>query len=85
MGFVIPDLLINLLSFQGFLKNNYSVVILKCPNGMFGYYFNKGFVIFDCDKNDLEKFPSDIKDIIGAEVSDNSYKVMICSIMIPST
>ena len=31
-GFGIPDLLMNLLSCHGFLKNNDSVVILKCPN-----------------------------------------------------
>ena len=40
----IPDLLLNLLSCHGFLKNNDYVVILKCPNRMYGYYFNKGFV-----------------------------------------
>ena len=35
LGFRIPDLLMNLFSCQGFLKNNDSVVILKCPNRMF--------------------------------------------------
>ena len=46
----IPYLLLNLLSCYGFLKNNESVVILKCPNRMSEYYFNKGFVIFECDE-----------------------------------
>ena len=50
LGFIIPDLLMNLLFCQGFLKNNESVVILKCPHRMFEYYFNKGFVIFECDE-----------------------------------
>ena len=49
LGFGIPDLLLNLLSCQGFLKNNESVVILKYPHRMFEYYFNKGFNFFDCD------------------------------------
>ena len=35
LGFRIPDLLLNLLSCMGFLKNSKSVVILKCPNRMF--------------------------------------------------
>ena len=35
LGFGIPDLLLNLLSFQGFLKKNEYVVILKCPHRMF--------------------------------------------------
>ena len=44
LGFKIPDLLLNLLSCQGFLKNNEYVVILKFPHRMFEYYFNKGFI-----------------------------------------
>ena len=81
----IPYLLINLLSCHGFLKNNDYVVILKCPNSMFEYYLNRGFVIFDWDQNNLEKLPSHIKYRISAEVTDNSDKVMICSTTIPST
>ena len=43
-GIGIPDLILNLLSCHGFLKNNDYVIILKCPNGMSEYYFNKGFI-----------------------------------------
>ena len=74
LGFGIPDLLMNLLSCQGFLKNNESVAILKFPNRMFEYYFNKGFIIFDCDENNLKIPPSELKDRIGAEVAINSDK-----------
>ena len=35
LGIGIPDLLINLMSCHGFLKNKYSVVILKFPKRMF--------------------------------------------------
>ena len=48
--FGIPDLLFNFLSCQGFLKNNDSIVLLKCPNRMLEYYLNKGFINFDCDE-----------------------------------
>ena len=85
LGFGIPDLLFNLLSYQGFLKKNESVVILKCPNRMFEYSFNKGFIIFNCDENNLKIFPSEVKYRVGAEVTVNSDKVMICSTNIPST
>ena len=44
LGFVIPDMLMNFLSCCGFFKNNDSVVVLKCPNRMFEYYLNKGFI-----------------------------------------
>ena len=34
LGIDIPDILLNLLSWHGFLMNNDSVVVLKCPNRM---------------------------------------------------
>ena len=51
LGIGIPDLLLNLLSCHGFSKNNESVVIIKCPNRMSEYYFNKGLVIFECHED----------------------------------
>ena len=56
LGFGIPDLLMIFLSCHGFLKNNDSVVVLKCPNRMFEYYFNKGFIIFDCGEKNQKDF-----------------------------
>ena len=35
LGIGIPNLLINLMYCRDFLKNKYSVVVLKCPNRMF--------------------------------------------------
>ena len=67
------------------MKNNDSVVTIKYPNRIFEYYLNKVFIIFACDKNNLEKLPSGIKDRIGAEGTDNSEKVMIFSTTIPFT
>ena len=40
-GIGIPDIFMNMLSCQGFINNNHSIVILKCPNRMSQYYFNK--------------------------------------------
>ena len=54
LGIGIPDILLNLLSCHGFSKNNESVVILKCPNTMSEYYFNKGFLIFECDEENFK-------------------------------
>ena len=78
MGFGIPDLLLNLLSCQGFFKNNESVVILKFPHRMSECYFNKWFIIFDCDEDNLKRLPSKVKDRVGAEVTINPDKVMLC-------
>ena len=65
-------MLLNLLSFQGFLKNNESVVILKFPNRMFEYYFNKESIIFNCDENNLKRLPSQVIYRVGEEVIVNS-------------
>ena len=82
--FGIPCLLLNFLSCQGFLKNNEYVVILKCPHRIFEYYFNKGFIIFDCDEKHLKRLPSQVKDRVSAEVTINSDKVMLCYTTITS-
>ena len=42
-GIGIPDILMNMVSCHGFINNNDSIVILKCPNQMSQYYFNKVF------------------------------------------
>ena len=75
----------NLMSCHVFLKNKDSVVILKCPNRISEYYSSKGFIHFDCNKRNLEKIPSEVKDRIYKEVTDISDKVMIRSTKIPST
>ena len=71
LGFGIPDLLLNLLSCKCFSKNNEYVAILKCPHRMSEYYFNKGFIIFDCDEENLKRLPSQVKNRIGTEVTIN--------------
>ena len=56
LGIGIPYLLFIFLSCRGFSKNNESVFILKCPNMMSEYYFNKRFVIFECDEDNFKNF-----------------------------
>ena len=66
LGFEIPDPLFNLLSCQGFSKNNESVVILKCPHRISKYCFNKGFIVFNCEEEKLKRLPSQVNDRVGA-------------------
>ena len=40
------------------------------------YYFSKGFTILECNDNNLEKLPNDVKQRIHAEETDDSDKVM---------
>ena len=78
-------MLMNLMSCHGFSKNKDLVVILKFPKRMFEYYFSKGFSYFYCSIINLGKLPTEVKQIIHAEDTDNPYKVMICSTTVPST
>ena len=65
-GIGIPDIFMNMLSCQGFINNNKSIVILKCLNKMSQYYFNKGFIQLKCDEDHLKKIPENVKERIGA-------------------
>ena len=84
LGVGITDILMNLMSCYGFLKNKYPVVIIKLPKRMFEFYFSKVFTSFYCNIINLEKLPSEVKQIIHAENTYNSDKFMICSTTIPS-
>ena len=66
LGIGIPDLLINLMSCNGFLKNINYVVILKCPKRMLEYYSKKGFAILESNDNDLAKLFNTVKQRINA-------------------
>ena len=49
------------------------------------YYFNKIFVIFECDEENLKTIPSLVKYRFGAEVAVDLDLVMLCYTTIPST
>ena len=66
LGIGIPDLLMNLMSCHGFLKNKNTFVVLKCPKSMLEYYFPKGFTRFEWNTINLEKLPNKIKQRINA-------------------
>ena len=85
LGIGIADVLMNLMSCHGFLKNINYVVILKQPKIILEYYFSKGFTILECNDNNLEKLPNDVKQRTHAEETDNSDKDMICINKTPST
>ena len=49
------------------------------------YYFNKGFVILECNEEHLKKHPSKFKDSVGVEVAVNIDLVVLFFTTIPST
>ena len=74
-----------LLSCHGFLRNINYFVILKFLKRMLEYYFSKVSGILECNTNNLEKLPNEVKQIIHAEETDNSYYVITCINKIPYT
>ena len=76
----IPNLLMDLMSCHGSLKNINYVVLFKCPKTMLEYYFSEGFNILECNVNDLAKLPNEVKQRIHAEETDNLDRVMINTI-----
>ena len=84
-GIGITYILLNMLSCHEILKNNDSIVILKCLNTMSEYYFNKGFIQLTCDEDHLNKIPLLEKQRVAAEVKVNSDLVMFCCTFIIST
>ena len=50
----IPDLSMNLLSCHGFMRNINSTVIYKFTSRMLEYYLSKGFVVLECNSNNLK-------------------------------
>ena len=84
-GIGIPDIFMNMLSCQGFINNNDYIVILKFPNRMSQYYFNKGFTQFKCDEEHLKKNPDLVKERVGAVLTENTDLVMLCTTTITST
>ena len=73
------------LSCQVFLNNNEYIVILKCPNKMSQYYFNKRFIQLTCGEDHLKTLHVKVKDRVGAEVKVNSDLFMLCYTTITST
>ena len=53
LGIRIPYLLINLMSFHGFLKNINSYVILKCHKNMLEYYSSKILTLSEFSTNNF--------------------------------
>ena len=84
-GIGITDLLMKLLSCHSFSKNMKYILILKCLKRMLEYYFSKGFGILECNFNNLEKLPNELKKRIHVEENNNSEYVMTCINTITST
>ena len=83
LGIGIPYFLMNLMYCHVFFKNINFIVIIKCPKSILEYYFSKVFNILECNVNNLEKIPNEVKERIHSEETDNRDKFITCINTIP--
>ena len=60
-------------------------MILKGPNRISQYYFNKGLIQLKCDEDHFKEPPVKVKERVGAELKVNTDLVMLCHTTITST
>ena len=61
LGIGIPELLVNLLYFHGFMKKPNLTVILNCRSCLINIYLSKLFYIIEKDSKQLSMLPNDVK------------------------
>ena len=61
LGIGIPELLLNLLSCNGFMKKTGSTVILNCQYRLVNNYLAKVFYIIEKYSNKLSMLPNNVK------------------------
>ena len=50
----IPEILMNIMSCNGFVKSSISTIILTCCNALVPYYISKGFIIVETEVGDVD-------------------------------
>ena len=61
LGIGIPELLMNLVYFHGFMKRRNSTVILNCQSHLMNNYLSKRFYIIEKNSNQLSMLPNYFK------------------------
>ena len=74
----IPELLMIIISFLGFLNDTNSAVILSCCRKLVDYYISKGFVILENNSSALSIVIICGKQIMNVEHLYKNYSVMAC-------
>ena len=77
-GIVIPDLIMNIISYHGFVNDKKPTVILSYCSTFVEYFLSKGFLILENGSIALNNLPLFVKQIIDAEILHKNYFVMAC-------
>ena len=83
-GILIHDLLMNIVLFRGFEKDNTPTVILTCPRVLLSYYLFKSFVILPKKSEAMNNVTREVKHHINAIDMHKNDSVMTCTKVIVS-
>ena len=78
LGIGIPDVLMNLISCHGFIKDTNSTVVILYRTPLVEYYLAKVFVILEHNSTELSIVPNEVKQIMHAIDMHDSEYVMSC-------
>ena len=80
----ILEVLMNLISCHGFMKNKNSTVVLVCLYQLVNYHLLKGFVIIEYNSKHLISVPNEVKQRIHAIDKQKTDHVLVCHTEISS-
>ena len=83
-GIRIPEVLMNIMSCCGFVKEENKIVILMFRVKLVSYYLSKGFLIIDPKSDALDNVPLKFKQQIHTIDKYGTDSSITCNIYIPS-
>ena len=81
---VIPDLLMNIVSYHGFAKENNPNVILICRRNLVSYHLSESFVILPQNDESIKSFPREVKYCVSKILIHENYSVITCTTVVLS-
>ena len=66
----IPEILMNIMSCNGFVKSSISTIILTCCNALVPYYISKGFIIVETEVGGVDNIPKTVGKINSAHLHE---------------
>ena len=81
---VIPDLLMNIVSYHGFAKENNPNVILICGRNLVSYHLSESFVILPQNDESIKSFPREVKYCVSKILIHENYSVITCTTVVLS-
>ena len=77
-GLGIPDILMNIISYNGFFKYLISTVILPFCSDLVPYYLSLVFGVFETEEGAIDNIPMSVKSQIHADNLHQEENILTC-------